>query len=329
MSNEGLSMLENKLTKQVDEFFNAQITDTKIYLIFRNIDDETSEYLYSSSYFGFHKKDYQNFKDEYKDYLLKLVENKELTAYDISVTEKGAIEFISTSAVPNIDKVKKVLTPSESDTIANDTDLNPVNIWGYSVVMQNSNGNIMRTYRKQVNAKLMKESKVLNFSQGEVKIIDQADRLILDFKIDAIEFDDECYVTNSYYFNQFFSYTEAHVNFAKENFDALEELAIIDNFNDFHARCLQSVTLVKRLVSVIKEDRLHWLQENFDAAKQVAIDYELKIEFDKDTDKINYSHTKCNITDVITLIRGGCVKDAVDMERYIASSVRKVGSSAK
>jgi hypothetical protein len=322
----GVSMSVNKLTNKVDNFFSSKIEDTKIYLIFRSVDDETAEYLYSSSYFGFKGKDYDNFKDEYKDYLLELVKNKELTEYDISVTEKGSIETISSSRVPNISKVKGVLTPAESETITNDRDFDPVKIWGYSIVMKNSDGKIMRTFRKQVNAKLMKESKVLNFLQGEVTIIKSDNRLILDFKVDAIEFDDECYVTNNHYFNQFFSFTEAHVKFANSNFDALKDMDIIENFDDFHERCVESNTLVKRLVAVIKEDRLNWLKENFSNAKKVADDYKLKIEFNVGGDKINYSNKNCNISDVITLIRGGCVKDAVDMERYIASSVRKVSS---
>ncbi|TYS68839.1 DUF4868 domain-containing protein [Sutcliffiella horikoshii] len=318
-------MAENRLTNKVDDFFSKEITDTKIYLIFRSVDDETNEYLYRSSYFGFKGKDYKTFKDDYKEYLTELVKNRELTEYDITVTEKGSIETIPSTQVPNISKVKEVLTPAESQTITDDRDFDPVSIWGYIIVMKNKDDKVMRTYRKQVNAKLMKESKVLNFLQGEVKIIKSDDRLILDFKADAIEFDDECFVTNNHYFNQFFSYTEAHVNYANANFDELKEIDIIENFDDFHSRCVESVTLVKRLVAVIKEDRLTWLKDNFSKAKKVATDYGLKIDFDGD--KINYTNKNCNISDVITLIRGGCVTDAVDMERYIASSVRKVGST--
>ncbi|GAE28243.1 hypothetical protein JCM9140_4456 [Halalkalibacter wakoensis JCM 9140] len=319
-------MTQTRLSNKVEEFYSKDIKDTKIYLIFRSVDDETAEYLYSSSYFGFRRRDYETFLDDYKEYISDLVKGKELTPYDISVTEKGSIETIPSSQVPNISKVKEVLIPAESRTITDDTDFDPVHIWGYVIVMKNSDGKLMRTYRKQVNAKLMKESKVLNFIQGEVKIIKSDDRLILDFKADAIEFEDECFVTNNHYFNQFFSYTEAHVNFANANFDDLKDINIIDNFDDFHSRCVESVTLVKRLVSVIKEDRLSWLKSNFSNAKRVANEYGLKIEFDDAGNKIIYTNKNCNISDVITLIRGGCVTDAVDMERYIASSVRKVGS---
>lgn len=244
-------MTETRLTNKVEDFFSKEITDTKIYLIFRSVDDETSEYLYSSSYFGFRSRDYETFLEDYKEYLSELVKNKELTPYDISVSEKGSIETIPSSQVPNLSKVKEVTTPADSETITDDTDFDPVQIWGYVTIMKNSDGEVMRTYRKQVNAKLLKESKVLNFIQGEVKIIKSDDRLILDFKTDAIEFDDECFVTNNHYFNQFFSYTEAHVNFANANFDALKEIDIIENFDDFHSRCTESVTLVKRLVAVI------------------------------------------------------------------------------
>ncbi|MCM3575610.1 DUF4868 domain-containing protein [Mesobacillus subterraneus] len=320
-------MTETRLANKVNEFFSKDITDTKIYLIFRSVDDETSEYLYSSSYFGFGRRDYKTFLDDYKKYLSDLVKNKELTPYDVSVNEKGSIETISSSQVPNINKIKEVSSPAESQTITDDTDFDPVKIWGYVIVMKNSDRKIMRTYRKQVNAKLMKESKVLNFRQGEVEIIKSDDRLILDFKVDAIEINDECFITNNHYFNQFFSYNEAHVNFANANFDALKEIDIIENFDDFHTRCVESVTLVKRLVAVIKEDRLSWLKTNFSNAKKVANEYGLKIEFDDAGNKINYSNKNCNISDVITLIRGGCVTDAVDMERYIASSVRKVASA--
>ncbi len=319
-------MAENRLTTKVDDFFSKEITDTKIYLIFRNVDDETSEYIYSTSYFGFRGRDYTNFKNDYEEYLVESVKNKELTEYDISVSEKGSIETISSSEVPNLTKIKDVLTPPESQTITDDRELDPVTIWGYATVMKNRDEQVMRTYRKQVNAKLLKESKVLNFRQGEAKIIKSDDRLILDFKVDAIEFDDECFVTNTFYFNQFFSYTEAHVSYANTNFDELKEIDIIENFDDFHSRCVESSTLVKRLVAVIKEDRLTWLKENFSKAKKVATEYGLKIDFDGD--KINYSNQNCNISDVITLIRGGCVTDAVDMERYIASSVRKVNAAA-
>lgn len=318
-------MTENRLGNNVKDFFSKEVIDTKIYLIFRSVDDETNEYLYSSSYFGFKEKDYETFRTDYEEYLTESVKDRELTEYDISVTEKGSIETILSSQVPNLTKVKEVLSPPESRTIIEDKDFDPVKIWGYVIVMKNEDGNILRTYRKQVNAKLMKESKVLNFIQGEVKIIKSDDRLILDFKADAIEFGDECFITNNHYFNQFFSYTEAHVNYANANFDGLKEIDIIVNFDDFHSRCIESVTLVKRLVAVIKEERLIWLKANFSKAKKVATDYGLKIEFDGD--KINYNSKNCNISDVITLIRGGCVTDAIDMERYIASSVRKVSST--
>ncbi|MGO1059501.1 Kiwa anti-phage protein KwaB-like domain-containing protein [Planococcus sp. FY231025] len=320
-------MIENELTNKIENFFSKEITDTKIYLIFRSVDDETNEYLYSSSYFGFKGKDYETFKEDYVEYLIEAVKDKELTEYDIAVTEKGSIETIPSSHVPNLTKVKEVLSPPESRTIIEDRDFDPVKIWGYVIVMKNKDDKVIRTYRKQVNAKLMKESKVLNFLQGEVKIIKSDDRLILDFKADAIEFEDKCFVTNNHYFNQFFSYTEAHVNYANANFDGLKEIDIIENFDDFHSRCIESVTLVKRLVAVIKEDRLTWLKDNFSKAKKVATDYGLKIEFDGD--KIKYNSKNCNISDVITLIRGGCVTDAVDMERYIASSVRKIGSTTR
>jgi hypothetical protein len=320
-------MTKNRLINKVEKFFSSNITDTKIYLIFRSVDDETSEYLYTGSYFGFKGDDYKSFKNDYKVYISNLTKDKELTDYDVSVADKGAIETIPSSLVPNLGKVKEILTPAESQTITDDKDFDPVQIWGYSIVMKNKAGNTMRTYRKQVNAKLMKESKVLNFLQGEVVIIKSDDRLILDFKVDAIEFNEECFITNNHYFNQFFSYTEAHINYANANFDALKDTDIIENFDDFHVRCVESTTLVKRLVSVIKEDRLSWLKMNFSNAKRVAKEYGLKIDFDGD--KINYSNRDCNISDVITLIRGGCVTDAVDMERYIASSVRKVGSSKK
>lgn len=313
--------MTNLLEQKLSLFFSNPISELKVYLIFREIDDDTNEYIYSSSYFGLGNKDFPKFIEEYRDKLVSNSKNKEITDYNVSVTEKGSIEKINASDVPNLKKIVNVISPLASENISK-RKFEPIEIWGYVVDIKNTNEEKIKTFRKFIGAKTIKENKIMKLLGDNVEFTDPKNLLIVDFKIDSILIDDNCYIFNEYYFNTFFSFKEEHIKYINTNIGDLKKQNIINNFDEFHARCINSTTLVKRLVPVIKDKRLQWLQNNFKQAKTVAQEYNLKIEFEEN--KINYSDKTCNITDVISLICGCCVKDAVDMEMYIASSVRKV-----
>ena len=130
------------------------------------------------------------------------------------------------------------------------------------------------------------------------------------------------YVTNRFYFQQFFSFKDIYIKYVKESLKALKNEDAIENFDEFSKRCLESGNLVKKLIKVITEDRLKWLKNNITMASKVVDDYKLKVKFDGD--KILYNKKDCNISDVMKLICGCCVKDAVDMQKYFANSVKGV-----
>lgn len=308
-------MRDIDLKKILDDFFKEKINEFEIYYIMREKDRDN--YSYSSFYCKMPglKKDLEQ---DYKERLYENIKGKEFEEFNVMGAQADTIEMLNSDEISNMKKIKKTLNKIVSQNANN---INISDIWGYSIVFKNDKNKKISMFRKFTMPKTFNEKRKVSIVNGNLKEI-KDEIFTLDMNIDAIEIDKQTYIINRYYFEKLFSFDEEYIKCVESSLDDLEKEDVIDNFDDFSSRCLESGNLVRKLLHVVKNDRLKWLKKNMTEAKKVAVEYKLKVAFNGN--KIDYSKKQCNISDVMKLICGSCVKDAVDMHKYFASTIREV-----
>lgn len=261
-----------------------------------------------------------DFQEQYNNKITEIVKGKVFEEYNVMGSEADCIEVLSTEKIANLIELKKLLNP-QSAKKASDIKVSISEVLGYAVVYINNEDKKLTLIRKFINSKSFNTKRKFTIVSGNLKENKQ-DLFFIDMNIDAIEIENKTYIVNRFYFEQFFSFNEEYVSFVKKSLESLKKQDVIDNFDNFSNRCLDSGNLVRKLVYVVREDRLHWLKNNIVNAENVAKEYKLKVKIEEG--KIKYSKKDCNISDVMKLICGCCVKDAVDMEKYFAAYVKRV-----
>lgn len=311
-------MSELSLENALNDYFKSKITEFEIYYIIRSKEDD--EYLYTSFYCNMPGlKD--NLQTEYQNKIYEIIKGKSYEEFDVIGSQADSIEFINSDKINNMKNVKSQLNKVTSKN-ASELNVSIADIWGYVITYKNDKNKKLCLFRKFTMSKAFNEKRKLSIVNGNLKEI-KDEIFVLDMKIDAIELEGKTYSVNKYYFEKFFSFDEEYVKCVETSMEGLKKENVIENFDDFSIRCLESSNLVRKLVYVVKQDRLKWLKANIVGAKSVVDEYKLKVEIEKD--QIVYSKKNCSISDVMKLICGCCVKDAVDMHRYFASSVKEVG----
>ncbi|MGY0373228.1 Kiwa anti-phage protein KwaB-like domain-containing protein [Clostridium sp. JNZ J1-5] len=312
-------MGNNTLNNILDNFFKQVDTNFQIYYITREYDKVEKDYIYDSFYCNMPNelknsliKDYRESIDKYKNIVIN--------DFDVIGSEADCIEKLDTKNVDTMSKFIK-LTNNIHSKKASEIDVDINKIWGYAIVFKNNKEEKMTLFRKYSISKSINENRKLSFLNGNIEEVNK-EIFSLDLKVDAIEIDGITYIISKYYFELFFSFKEEYVKYVNESLEGLRNENVIENFDEFSLRCLDSGNLVRKLVYVVKNDRLKWLKNNIKSAKEVVDEYGLKVKVEEN--KINYSNKQCNISDVMKLICGCCVKDAVDMRKYFATSVKAV-----
>lgn len=301
----------------LDNYFKNKIIEFEIYYILRDKDDD--EYTYSS--FCCKMPDLKSIlQSEYKNRLYEVSNGKICEEFNVVGSQADSIETLDSNQIKNMMKVKKVLNKVSAGNVSN-TNMSISDIWGYAIVFKNDKNKKLSLFRKFTMPRTFNERRRLSIVNGSLKEI-KDEIFILDMNIDAIEIEGKTYIISRYYFERFFSFDEEYVKCVESSLEDLKKENVIDNFDEFSTRCLESSNLIRKLVYVVKLGRLKWLKKNITEAKKVADEYKLKVKFEGN--KIAYSKTDCNISDVMKLICGSCVKDAVDMHKYFASSVKEV-----
>lgn len=312
-------MKEINFENKLKEYFNNEIIEFEIYYIMRKNGDDEEQYVYNSFYCNMPGLKTKLQKD-YANKIYDVIKGKSYEEFDIIGKEEDSIETIKSDKINNMKKIKKNLNKIASKN-ASELNVSVTNIWGYVVTFVNDKNKKLCLFRKFTLPKAFNEKRKLSIVNGNLKEI-KDEIFILDLNIDAIELDGMTYIINKYYFERLFSFDEEYVKCVENSMDDLKKQNIIENFDEFSIRCLESSNLIRKLVYVVKEDRLKWLKKNISEAKNVIADYKLKVKIENN--QIIYSKKDCNISDVMKLICGCCVRDAVDMHRYIATSVKEV-----
>lgn len=309
--------MDNLLLKKITSFLDES-TEFELYFIKRNPKNEDNPF--TSYHFELHKIR-KDFRDNFIEKLQLKVANKPVVAFDVVSYEEDSIEVLDSVQVNNLDKIKPLLNKIVSND-AIDTKLDVNDIWGYIAVLTNKEGEQMNLFRKYVKVSGFKSKKQYSIIGGELTKVENKDSIFLDFDVDAIEVGQKMYVTNRYYFHQFFSFNSAYVHFVEKSLDDLRKEDVIENFDEFAERCLNSGNLTRKLVKVIEEDRLKWLNKNISKIPDVINEFNLKVKVENN--KIIYTNKDCNISDVMKLITRCCVSDAVDGTKMFASSTKEV-----
>lgn len=263
------------------------------------------------------------FREDFLEKLQESIENKPLNEFEIVTPEIDSIEFLNSTEVNNLSTIKSLLNPITAKPL---TDLNLISddIWGYIAVLTLPNKKQVNLFRKYVKVTAYKAKTQFRIKNGQLEKIKPEQSVFLDFKTDSIEIDNKMYVINRYYFHIFFAFDSAYVEFVEKALEDLRSVDAIENFDDFSKRCLSSGNLTKKLVTIIKEDRLKWFKENIDKMPQMVIDFDLKVKIQNN--KIHFTNKDCKITDVMKLIMRCCVQDPVDGTKMIASRTKVVST---
>lgn len=310
-------MSEEDLNNKLTDYFENKIIDFEIYYIIRT--EEDGEYLYDSFHCNMPGLK-GNLQNDYRKRVYDVIKGKNYEDFDVIGSQADSIEMLNSDKINNMKKIKAQLNKVSSRN-ASELNISVANIWGYVITYVNDKSKKLCLFRKFTLPKAFNEKRKLSIINGNLKEITD-EIFILDLNIDAIELAGKTYVINKYYFERLFSFDEEYVKCVETSMENLKNENIIENFDEFSMRCLESSNLVRKLVHVVKLDRLKWLKKNITGAKGVVAEYNLKVKIE--SDQIVYSKKDCNISDVMKLICGCCVKDAVDMHRYFASSVKEV-----
>lgn len=310
-------MSEVNFENTLRDYFKNKITEFEIYYIIRSKDDDG--YLYNSFYCNMPGLK-GNLQTDYMNRIYEVIKGKTYEEFDVIGSQADSIETLNSDRIDNMKKIKGQLNKISSKN-ASEINVSVANIWGYVVTYVNNKNKKLCLFRKFTLPKAFNEKRKLSIVNGNLKEITD-EIFILDLNIDAIELDGNTYVINKYYFERFFSFDEEYVKCVETSMEDLKKENVIENFEEFSTRCLESSNLVRKLVYVVKQNRLKWLKKNISGAKTVIDEYKLKVKIEGN--QIVYSKKDCNISDVMKLICGCCVKDAVDMHKYFASSVKEV-----
>lgn len=312
-------MSDNTMKSVMNDFFKEDKVELQIYYFIREYNKIEKQFIYDSFYCNIPNelrntlvKDYKAVVLSYKDCIVD--------KFDVIVSEAECVEKLDTTDIENM-KLFKKLTNEINSKKGSEINIDINKIWGYAIVLKNTDGEKMILFRKYSISKALNENMKISFLNGNIEEI-KKEIFSLDLKIDAIELKGITYITSKYYFELFFSFKEEYVKYVNDSLESLKKENVIENFEEFAVRCLDSGNLVRKLVFVVKNDRLKWLKNNIGSAKDVIKEFGLKVEVWND--KIIYSNKGSNISDVMKLICGCCVKDAVDMKKYFATSVKEV-----
>lgn len=304
--------------QQILNQLDLENSSIKLYFITKITENSIFNY---TSYTVDLNKQALDFRKDFLGKLQKDIENKPLNEFDVISPEEDSIEYLTSAEINNLSTIKSLLNPITAKSI---TDLNLISddLWGYVAVLTLPDKKQVNLFRKYMKVTAYKAKKQFKIKNGQLEKIEPEQSIFLDFKTDSIEIDNKMYVINRYYFHIFFSFESAYVEFVEKALDDLRSLDAIENFDDFSKRCLSSGNLTKKLVTIIKEGRLQWFQDNIDKMPTVVKDFNLRVEIQNN--KIHFTSKGCRISDVMKLIMRCCVEDPVDGTKMFASRTKVV-----
>lgn len=299
-------------------YINDNLESLKMYYLTR-IKKKSSD----NEYISYSVPIASSIKDDIKslilDNLIDGLQNKEIVDFNPTLLEQGTIEKIPCDHVNNYNTILNTINSIQTESVK-DLDFN--HIWGYSIRLRFTINNATQDlfiFKKFAYPKLLKQSLILSLTSDEyTKITDEI--ITIDNQVHAFSLTNDIYILNKGQFETFFNFSSTYETIIQKSMASLKELDVIDNFDDFASRCLDSDTLTRRLVKIIEDERFKILQSCIQNVPQVIEDFALKVHFKNS--KIIYD-SESTVSDIITLIKGSCVYGALDNEKYLALDTKK------
>jgi hypothetical protein len=246
--------------------------------------------------------------------LIEKIMGFDLREHDPVISETNTLEYIPLHFVDNFNGI----VFAEEEHIS-ELDFN--NIWGYviKVIFGQANHELV-FFKKFAYPRLLKKSIKLRLRNDIFDVIEN-DIVTIDDVVHSFSLDGLMYILNKAQFEKLFNFSSTYQQYVNQSIAPLQELNVIENFEQFTTDCLESDTLTRRLVKIIKDERFENLQRNLQNVPRVIDDFALNVQFVEN--KIVYGDGS-TITDIITLIKGACVYGALDDERYIATDTKSL-----
>lgn len=255
------------------------------------------------------------------DGVVSKLQDKTLAEFDTTYTETGTIQFLDTAQVNNYNNITEAVSTVLTESLE---ELDFSKIWGYciSIVYDREERKEALFFKKFTYPKVMRNGIRLKLSNGSYDKLDE--RIItIDNDVHSFSVNSVMYVLNKSSFESFFNFSTAYQYKVQSSIDTLQELDVVNNLDGFVQHCLTSDTLTRRLVKIINEEKFERLQSFISRVPAVIQEFTLDVNFDASTNKIIYDENS-NVSDIITLIKGACVKGALDNEPYIAVDTKSI-----
>lgn len=252
--------------------------------------------------------------------VIEKITGKTITDFNPTNSEIGTLEVLPTNNINNFQSIYSSISATFPENI-DELDFN--SIWGYCFIINDDTpGNEILLFKKHSHPKLLDRGWLLSLVNGAYNILE--DKIVtIDSDVDALSFGGNTYVLNKYKFEKFFNFSNAYQEVVNRSISSLQQLEVIENFDEFAQQCLISDTLTRRLVKIIDESRFQTLQSCLTNVPQVINDFALNVRFANN--KIVFDDTS-TITDIITLIRGACVIGALDQTKYLANDTKTINN---
>lgn len=194
---------------------------------------------------------------------------------------------------------------------SNPFDFNEVDsekLWAYCMIIKNKSGSEILLFKKFSAAKVMR-NKIPLFSNGRTLNKLENKIFTIDERMDAFVYLDKLYVLNKYYFESIFNYNDAYQNVLKAGIDKVDDLGIINGFEEFKSACIESNKIAKQFTKIMSSGGLERYQRNLPNIPRVIEEYQINVKFVDD--KLVYED-KTSLPDIIKLFSNLFAKTALD-----------------
>lgn len=238
----------------------------------------------------------------------RIMTGTQFVDFDPTYYEDSTLETLSVNHIPNLIKIQNSISNISDSNPFDYNEIDPSNIWAYCMVIKDKAGRELFLFKKFSATKVMKNKIPLISSGGTLNKLENK-IFSIDERMDAFVYLDRLYVLNRYYFELIFSYNEAYQSVLKEGIDKVEELSIINGFEEFKAACFESNKIAKQFTKIMSSGGLERYQRNLPNIPKVIEEYQINVKFVDD--KLVYED-KTSLPDIIKLFSNLFAKTALD-----------------
>ena len=305
-------MLEkaNELKTVISEFKN---NNTNEYLFWG---DNRNYKLYKTI---FEEEEIKDYKESIINTIELLLNEREITQYDLDCSFDDTIECYSAIDVKNYQVINDKIDAEEVTNISKKTDLDKVNFIIFKICINDNLKEKELTIIKRFNkpSTVLRQGMRFSLVGDKMKRIDD-DVIFLDGQIDAFEYGDIFYIIDRQKFNSIFKFRDMYCKIIDEKEAFIKEKELIDNPEEFINICKNNGHYVKKLTKAIVKNGFENLEKNKHRVKDVIKQHKLDIKIDSNN-RIIFEENK--IEEIINLLLDHYVKSELSDKRAVARAL--------